>query len=461
MSRLRTRALLAALALAVFAPLVRAQAPDPNAYPMPYHEVPGWAKLPDGRHFGQVIGVYPATDGKHVWVFERCGNRYCTDSPVAPIDEFDASGKLVRSFGAGLFVFPHGLWVDAKGDIWVTDADMKDGKGNQVWKFSPTGKVLMTLGKKGVAGDGPGEFNKPTFAVTAKDGSIFVADGHGNSRIIKLSADGKFIKAWGRKGSAPGEFATPHALALDSQGRLFVADRENNRLQIFDQDGKFLAEWKQFGKPSGLYIDKHDTMYVTDSEFEPRVQSRIPARHPHRQRQNRQGDGVHPRSESAASRQRPRHRQLPRRHRRRRRRQCLWRRDDRARAGEVEQALIHALCLAARLHCPARTRRALEAGRGAGVAGARDHRDPHAPPGRGGTGGAVRKRRARRRYALRHAAPHQPLRHGRARGAGHGPHARDAARGRRDAGLPQAARAAGRLARGDATCCRFSRPCWR
>ncbi len=270
MSRHRARVILAALALAASASLGQAQAPDPNAYPTPYHEVPNWAKLPAGRNFGQVIGVYPARDGTHIWVFERCGKRYCTDSAVAPIDEFDASGKLVKSFGAGLFVFPHGLSLDRNGNIWVTDADIKDGKGNQVWKLSSSGKVLMTLGKKGVAGSGPDEFDKPCDVAVAKDGSIFVADGHGkNDRIVKLSADGKFIKAWGKHGSGPGEFSTPHKLAIDSQGRLFVADRENNRLQLFDQDGKFLAEWRQFGKPSGIYIDKHDKMYVSDSESNP------------------------------------------------------------------------------------------------------------------------------------------------------------------------------------------------
>src|ERR1700733_14001182 len=171
MSRHRARVILAALTLAASASLAEAQTPDPNAYPTPYHEVPNWAKLPSGRNFGQVIGVYPAFDGTHIWVFERCGNRYCNDSSIAPIDEFDASGKLVKSFGAGLFVFPHGLSLDRKGNLWVTDADIKDGKGNQVWKLSPTGKVLMTLGKKGVAGSGPDEFDKPCDVAVAKDGS--------------------------------------------------------------------------------------------------------------------------------------------------------------------------------------------------------------------------------------------------------------------------------------------------
>ena len=147
----------------------------------------------------------------------------------------------------------------------------KDGKGHQVFKFSRDGKLLLTLGKAGVAGAGNDEFNAPSAVFVAPNGDIFVADGHGgdtNARIVKFARDGKFIKTWGKKGSGPGEFDMPHALAMDSQGRLFVGDRNNNRIQIFDQDGKFIAEWKQFGRPSGLFIDRNDMIYVADSESE-------------------------------------------------------------------------------------------------------------------------------------------------------------------------------------------------
>jgi outer membrane protein assembly factor BamB len=195
-------------------------------------------------------------DGRSVWAFERCGANSCAGSSVAPILEFDPAGKLVRSFGAGMVVFPHGLFIDKGDNVWVTDADAKDGKGDQVLKFSRDGKLLLALGKAGVSGEGPDTFNKPTAVVVAANGDLFVADGHGNSRIVKLGPDGHFIKAWGKHGSGPGEFATPHGLALDAQGRLFVADRENNRLQIFDQNGKFIAEWHQFGRPSDVFIDK-------------------------------------------------------------------------------------------------------------------------------------------------------------------------------------------------------------
>jgi hypothetical protein len=247
-----------------------AQAPaDPNSAPNPYRTVENWAKLPAGRTWGQVISADVARDGKSIWVVERCGGTSCAKSDLAPILEFDSMGNLVKSFGAGMIVRPHGLFVDKNDNVWATDGDAENGKGDQVFEFSPKGKVLLTLGKAGVAGNGPDTFNKPSDVLIAPNGDIFVADGHGpgsNARIVKFSPQGKFIKAWGKQGSGPGEFNNPHSLAMDSKGRLFVADRGNSRVQIFDQDGKFLAEWRQFGRPSGVYIDKKDMLYVADSE---------------------------------------------------------------------------------------------------------------------------------------------------------------------------------------------------
>jgi sugar lactone lactonase YvrE len=239
-----------------------------NNFPNPYQPVDNFFKLPDGRPMGAAPGIDVDRNG-NIWAADRCGANACDGTTVAPILQFDPSGKLIKSFGAGMFVSPHGLYIDADGDIWVTDGQGKDGKGQQVFKFTPDGKVLMTLGKAGVAGEGPDTFNQPSDVVVAANGDIFVADGHGgasNARIVKFSKDSKFIKAWGKKGTGPGEFDTPHALALDSAGRLFVGDRVNNRIQIFDADGKFLAEWKQFGRPSGVAIDKNDVLYVADSQ---------------------------------------------------------------------------------------------------------------------------------------------------------------------------------------------------
>lgn len=246
----------------------RAQA-DPNAAPDPYRIVENWAKLPGGRTWGQVISADIDRDGKSIWVVERCGGTSCANSGLAPVLKFDSSGNLVKSFGAGMIVRPHGLFIDKMNHVWVTDGDAENGKGDQVFEFGQDGKVLLTLGKAGMAGDGPDTFNKPSDVLVAPNGDIFVADGHGpgsNARIVKFSSDGKFIKAWGKEGTGPGEFNNPHSLAMDSKGRLFVADRGNNRVQIFDQDGKFLEEWRQFGRPSGVFIDKHDILYVADSE---------------------------------------------------------------------------------------------------------------------------------------------------------------------------------------------------
>jgi DNA-binding beta-propeller fold protein YncE len=240
-----------------------------NAAPNPYQTIDNWAQLPPGRGWGMAIGLDIDIDGKSVWVFDRCGAKTCTGSSVAPIQKFDASGKVLTSFGAGMFNFPHGLFVDRDGSIWVTDGKGEGGKGHTAIKFSADGKVLMTLGTPGVAGNDETHFNGPSDVLVAPNGDIFVADGHGgdtNARVVKFSKDGKFITAWGHKGSGQGEFQTPHGLAMDSAGHLYVADRENDRLQIFDQDGKFIAEWKQFGRPSGVFIDKNDMIYVADSQ---------------------------------------------------------------------------------------------------------------------------------------------------------------------------------------------------
>jgi sugar lactone lactonase YvrE len=263
------------LALAAGAALVvLSQAVD--AQNSSYQTVENFFKMPEGRKVGSTAGITIDPDGTSIWAFERCGGQDCVGSTAAPILKFDASGRMTRSLGAGMFVRPHGIHVDRENNIWVTDGDGPDGKdarrngkGHQVFKFSPDGKVVMTLGKAGVAGAGPDTFNMPSAVFVAPNGDIFIGDGHGgnsNARMLKFSKDGKFIKTWGKKGTAPGDFETPHTLAMDSRGRLFVGDRGNNRIQIFDQEGKFLEEWKQFGRPSGIFIDRNDILYVADHQ---------------------------------------------------------------------------------------------------------------------------------------------------------------------------------------------------
>src|SRR5258707_9829392 len=260
---------IAVAAVALSAVPIYAQ--DANSAPNPYRLEDGWAKQPMGRGNGSTIGLNVDRDGKSMWIYDRCGGNSCEGSKIAPLNKYDASGKVVASLAAGMTNFPHGLYVDKDGNVWITDgrADKDKKKGHTVLKLSPDGKVLMTLGTPGQAGEDASHFNAPSDVVVAPNGDIFVADGHGdktNARIVKFSSDGKFIKAWGKEGTAPGEFDVPHGLAFDSAGRLFVADRANSRIQIFDQEGKFLAEWRQFGRPSGVAIDKNDVIYVADSQ---------------------------------------------------------------------------------------------------------------------------------------------------------------------------------------------------
>ena len=246
----------------------------------PFRTVDGWAKLPAGRQMGAVGDVTIDNDGEHVWAIVRCdagADRFgseCLDSDLDPVIKFDSEGNTVESFGGGMFIWPHGIDVDPDGNVWVTDGVSAGGtpegtRGQQVIKFSPTGQVLLTLGTPGVAGGGRSHFNAPADVVVGDDGSIFVADGHaggGNNRVVKFTPDGSYLMEWGQTGYAPGEFRTLHAIALDQRGRVFVADRSNNRIQIFDQEGTFLSQWTQFGRPSGIFFDDNDQIYVADSE---------------------------------------------------------------------------------------------------------------------------------------------------------------------------------------------------
>lgn len=266
-----------AVVICLVACLSAAAAQAENHAPNPYRTLSGWGKLPDGRTWGSTSAIYPTRDGRHLWVAERCGANVCVGSDLDPVLLFDLEGNLIRSFGAGLIAWPHGIFVDADDNVWIADANgyapIPEGWGHVIYKFSPEGELLLTLGEKGVGGDGRTTFRKPCDVLVAPDGSIFVADGHGsaagepvNNRIVKLDPEGNYLMEFGMPGSDHGELNEPHGLAMDSQGRLFVADRANSRIQIFDQDGNHLDTWYQFGRPSGLYIDANDTLYSADSE---------------------------------------------------------------------------------------------------------------------------------------------------------------------------------------------------
>ncbi len=270
------------------APPEQANAKPINNLPNPYETVRDWGVLPNGRKWGSVSAINVDVDGKSIWAADRCGANSCAGSDVDPIVKLDHDGKVVQSFGKGLLLWPHGMFVDKQGNVWVADgrsatpAELQQfpnagGKGHSVIKFSPQGKVLMTIGKPGVAGNPPDKLNEPNDVLIAPDGSIFIAEGHGVqfldqggldtvARISKYTAGGKFIKSWGGFGYGPGEFRGAHSLAMDSRGRLFVADRGNRRIQIFDQEGKHLETWYQFSRVSGLYIDAKDVLYAIDSE---------------------------------------------------------------------------------------------------------------------------------------------------------------------------------------------------
>jgi sugar lactone lactonase YvrE len=259
-----------------------------DGLPGPYRPLEGWAKLPTGRVWGEPAAVDIDIDGKSLWVLERCAAARCEGSTLDPILKFDESGKLVKSFGGGMLVYPHGLHVDRDGNIWVTDAsgnmDQPRGggpapvvakpMGHQVLKFSPDGKLLMTLGKAGVAGDGPDTFNQPTDVATGPNGDIFVNVGHGArtpNKIMKFSRDGRFLKEFASTGAAIGQLNDPHGLVIDSRGNLVVIDRLNRRIQVFDSEGAPLRQINNLLRPSGLFLSKDDVLFVAEQESGVRI----------------------------------------------------------------------------------------------------------------------------------------------------------------------------------------------
>jgi DNA-binding beta-propeller fold protein YncE len=307
-SKYLVAAVVASAAVASIGAGIRADGPAPippvNDVANPHNTVSGFFKLPEGRKWGSTSTIDVDKDGKSIWIAERCGGNSCLDAAtgqikdVATVMKFDNTGKMVVGFGNGLLVFPHGIHVDKDGNVWVTDGQdnaprpargaggggaaggpaptpapgVGATKGHQVFKFSPTGKVLLTLGKPG-GSVAPGECCfQPNDIITSPDGKfIYVAEGHASTpgwtaQIIQFDSTGKYVKSWGKWGNGDGEFDQPHALAFDSRGLLYIGDRNNNRVQIFDKDGKFIDKMYQFSRPSGIYIDKNDNLYVADSE---------------------------------------------------------------------------------------------------------------------------------------------------------------------------------------------------
>lgn len=297
--RIGTRLLTGAAVVSASAATAYAQGretpvPKPSTLPNPYRLAPDWPTLPatmkgpSGKKWGEVIRVHVAPNG-NIWVFHRCfndkpsGDATCLNRGDAnpPILEFSPSGRLLRSLGVGLFAHPHGFTVDNDGNLWTTDTNDEESilgmparnaqgvaMGQVVLKLSPTGKVLMTIGAQGVGGNGPYLFDRPTGVAIAASGDIFVTDGHSrnksnSARVVKYSPEGKFVRTWGRMGPEPGNFRDPHDISVGgSKGYVYVADRQNNRIQVFDQDGHFIAAWKQFGQPSSVYVDKRDNIFV-------------------------------------------------------------------------------------------------------------------------------------------------------------------------------------------------------
>ena len=258
-----------------------------------------WGQLPAGRTWGTSAGVDIDPKDGHIWAYERCGagaaggagggGVTCETNLVDPIFKFDRNtGAVLANFGKGVMVTPHGIHVDAQGNVWIADfaGNQAGTKGHQVHKFSPKGEKLLSLGIAGKPGNADGQFNQPNDVVVGPDGSIYVSDGHdgqgmttnaaiaegikrgATARISKFSPQGTFIKSWGGIGVRHGQFRTPHAMVFDAKGRLWVADRGNHRLEIFDQEGKYLESRYMYGRISGIFI-KDNMVYAIDSESGP------------------------------------------------------------------------------------------------------------------------------------------------------------------------------------------------
>jgi DNA-binding beta-propeller fold protein YncE len=226
-----------------------------------YRVAEGWGQLPQGYEFGQVAGVATDSQGR-VHLFNRSAH---------PVQVFDHSGKFLKSWGEGLFVNPHGITIGPDGSYWLVDRD-----AHLVQKYTPQGKLLLTLGNRNQASNtgydpkervvkrAAGPFNLPTKVALSPTGEIYVADGYGNCRVHKFSVSGELLLSWGTPGSGPGQFHLPHSLVVDNTGRVLVCDRENNRIQLFTTEGKYLTMWTGLKQPADIYIDPDNIVYVSE-----------------------------------------------------------------------------------------------------------------------------------------------------------------------------------------------------
>jgi DNA-binding beta-propeller fold protein YncE len=222
-----------------------AQAPLPK---LPYEVVPGFFQLPPGENFVEAAGVAVNSQG-HIYVFHRGKH---------PLMEFDAAGKFIRSISDDLFVTAHMVRVDSEDNIWTTDVG-----AHVVLKLDPNGRVLLAFGRMRLPGDDVSHFNQPTDVAFDRSGNVYIADGYGNSRVLKFDKSGVLLLAWGVKGSGRGQFDLPHTIAVDGD-LVYVGDRENARIQIFDTEGRYLKEW-HLGHPFGLFITPDHFIYECDA----------------------------------------------------------------------------------------------------------------------------------------------------------------------------------------------------
>jgi peptidylamidoglycolate lyase len=236
---------------------------------MHYQVIHGWPQLPENSILDEVSAVGVDSES-NIFVLQRGGRKWPGNDildktliEVPTIFVFHGrTGALLKKWGEKLFALPHSLTIDSKDNIWVADVAL-----HQVFKFSHDGKLLLTLGESGISGDDTSHFNRPSDVAIASDGSFYVSDGYGNSRVLKFSADGKFLFQWGKKGKGAGEFDLPHAIALDTKGNVYVADRQNKRIQVFDDQGKYITEWKgpPFVTPQNIKIGEDGIAFIIDT----------------------------------------------------------------------------------------------------------------------------------------------------------------------------------------------------